>query len=78
MDAKCEGTDILCRFTGDEALVLYDWLSRATDEGTIEGTEGAVETVLVRLEGALEKNLTVIVAPDYLEQLEAARQRLGP
>jgi hypothetical protein len=61
--------------TMDEALVLSDWID-GLDTGTELVDDDAVWVPLLRIGGALEATLPQIFAPDYGEQLEAARRRL--
>jgi hypothetical protein len=61
--------------TGDEALVLFEWLSRL-DEQDAFIKDLAEEKVLWSLHGQLEKVLTEIFQPNYSELVEQARARL--
>jgi len=60
----------------DEALVLFELLSRFSDSDqlTVEGKAEAL--ALLRLLAQLEKLLVTPFSPDYNEWLEQARERL--
>ncbi|MDX3077740.1 hypothetical protein [Streptomyces sp. MI02-7b] len=65
--------------TGDQALVLSDWLERMKGSAAFDSLVGdrAVWSALHRISGTLDKSLVTIFAPDYAERLQAARQRIG-
>jgi hypothetical protein len=58
--------------TGDEALVLYDWLTRFTQRDDMHVTDQAEERVLFDLEVMLEKALMAPLQVDYAQQLAHA------
>lgn len=60
----------------DEALVLFEWLSRFNKTGRAAFEDQAEQRALWNLEAALEKVLVAIFDPRYAELLAAARQRL--
>lgn len=60
--------------SGDEALVLFEWLSGL--EGSKIATGEAEQKVLWRIEGLLEKSLVEPFAADYADLVEQARQRI--
>jgi hypothetical protein len=62
--------------TGDEALVLYDWLTRFTQRDDMYVTDQAEERVLFDLEAMLEKALITPLQADYAQQLAHARAHL--
>jgi hypothetical protein len=63
----------------DEALVLFEFLSRFSDTGSLAVEDPAEEQALVRLLGLLEKRLAEPFRPDYRELVRQARDRLrGP
>jgi hypothetical protein len=62
--------------TGDEALVLFDFLQRFDDEGTLAIRDQAEERALWNLHCLLQKQLVEIFHPDYKALLAAARDRL--
>jgi len=64
--------------THDEALVLFELLSRYDDTEQLSVDVPAEELALWRLHGALQRILVAPLQPDYNEQLQQARQRLCP
>jgi hypothetical protein len=74
--AADEPTDIEVRLTVDEALVMSDWIYRLQNSSSPLVDDEAVWMPLYRIGGSLETTLAQIFAPDYKEQLEAARARL--
>ncbi|MBX3399861.1 MAG: hypothetical protein KF873_14045 [Gemmataceae bacterium] len=70
------GEPVRLELTGDEALVLFEFLARFDEDGTLAIRDPAEERVLVRLQGVLEKALVEIFHPAYTELVEAARGRL--
>lgn len=63
--------------TGDETLVLFDFLQRFDDTGSLTISDQAEERVLWKLHGQLQKRLVEIFDPEYNELLAAARRRVG-
>ncbi len=61
----------------DEALVLFDWLSRFTGSGAFDSLSPAEQRVLWNLEAGLEKALSEVVGADYGERVSAARSRIA-
>lgn len=62
--------------TGDEALVLFDFLSRFSDTDELTLEDQAEERVLWTLCCALERQLVEPFRPDYPALLAAARERV--
>ncbi|MFH9249382.1 hypothetical protein ACH4LK_28610 [Streptomyces lydicus] len=63
--------------TGDQALVLSDWLNRVMhkeDSNVVD--DRAVWSALFKISGNLETGLPQIFDSAYSDQLEAARKRL--
>lgn len=61
------------RLSSSEALLLFEWLtSRSEPGGSEEPLSTALEVVLVRLEGQIERQLPELFAPDYDEILQRA------
>lgn len=60
-------------FSDDEALVLFEWLSRKNETETLALKDQAEERVLWNLLSQLEKDLVAPLAPDYQERLAKAR-----
>jgi hypothetical protein len=67
---------IQLELTGDEALVLFNFLQRFDDEGTLIVQDQAEERALWNLHCLLQKRLTEIFHPAYRSLLAAARERL--
>ena len=66
---------VTIQLSGDEALVLFDWIGRFNENGDATFRDQAEERVLWNIEAMLEKSL---VAPfgDYLDLLAQARDRV--
>lgn len=60
-------------FSEDEALVLFEWLSRENETRTLALQDQAEERVLWDLLARLEKDLGAPLAPGYEERLASAR-----
>ena len=59
--------------TSDEALVLYDWLTRFNQRADTNFADQAEERVLFDLEALLEKALVAPLRADYAHTLAQAR-----
>ena len=69
--------DVTLTLTSDEALVLFEWLSRAGDLGEPAPLEDQAEArVLWAMLALLESSLTAPLAPDYQVELDRARSRV--
>jgi len=68
------GDPVTIELTGDEALVLFEWLADL-DTAKLDVGE-AEERVLWRIEAALEKSVVEPFATDYAELVEQARRRI--
>ena len=62
--------------TVDEALVLFNFLQRFEDDGTLAILDQAEERVLWNLHCLLEKQLVELFHPEYKALLAAARDRV--
>jgi hypothetical protein len=62
--------------TSDEALVLYDWLTRFNQRADTDFTDQAEERVLFDLEALLEKALVAPLQSDYVDLLVQARSHV--
>ena len=62
--------------TGDVALVLFEFLARFDDDGTLAIHDQAEEKALWLLQAQLEKQLLEIFHPDCKALVSAARGRL--
>ncbi len=61
--------------SGDEALVLFDWLARTSDRGApAPFVDQAEQRVLLDLEAVLERSLVAVLRPDYSFLLSEARR----
>jgi hypothetical protein len=62
--------------TADEALVLFEFLSRYSDSERLETVDQAEQRALWNLCALLERSLVPSFDPDYADQLASARGRL--
>ncbi len=62
--------------TGDEALVLFEFLARFDENEKLTLEDQAEEKTLWILHGLLEKQLVEIFDPSYKSLVESARERL--
>jgi hypothetical protein len=62
--------------SADEALVLFEFLTRYTDSDRLETVDQAEQRVLWNLCALLERSIVPPVDPNYAEQLASARGRL--
>ena len=62
--------------TSDEALVLYDWLTRFNQRADTDFADQAEERVLFDLEALLEKALVAPLQSDYANALAQARSKV--
>jgi hypothetical protein len=62
--------------TSDEALVLYDWLTRFNQRAHTDFVDQAEERVLFDLEAMLEKALVAPLQSDYADVLAQARSNV--
>jgi hypothetical protein len=62
--------------TQDQALVLFEWLSREDDRNGILTEHPAEQTVLWAIQGQLEKALIEPLRPGYGDAVSAARERI--
>lgn len=69
-------TNYKIELTSDEALVLFEFLSRFSDEDRLEIEDQAEERALWNLHCDLQKTLTELYDSNYKKLLEAARDRL--
>jgi hypothetical protein len=76
MDSRSEAVQL--RLSPDEALVLFDWLSKRDDDDALDPLieHWSEQLVLWRLLGQLEKKLVEPFHPKYSELLSAAQERL--
>lgn len=69
--------DVKLTLSGDEALVLFDWLARVNDGEVQVSLLPPEQRVLWGIESMLESVLVEPFSPNYAGLLEAARSRLG-
>lgn len=62
--------------TGDEALVLFEFLARFGDDSMLAIQDQAEERALWNLHCLLQKQLVEVLHPEYKALLAAARDRL--
>lgn len=62
--------------TDDQALVLFEWLSRLDEHDAFPVEDPAEEQVLWSLHGQLEKTLVQQFLPNYRDLVEKARARV--
>jgi hypothetical protein len=70
------GKPVRLELTGDEALVLYEFLARFEDNGALAIADRAEERALWNVHCLLQKQLLEIFHPDYEALVAAARDRL--
>lgn len=63
--------------SADEALVLFELLTRYEQQKRLAVDDPAEDVVLTRLLGALERHLVAPLDPGYAGLLAAARARVG-
>jgi hypothetical protein len=66
------------KLSADEALVLFEWLSKREDDGALEPLieHWSEQLVLWSLLGQLQKSLAEPFDPNYAQLIAAARERL--
>jgi hypothetical protein len=67
---------VILLLSHDEALVLFEWLSRTDKKGAIPIEHEAEQKVLWEIEGQLEQVIVAPLAPDYGARVAAARDRV--
>jgi len=68
--------DIQIELSSDEALVLFEVLSRFETSGKLEALDPAEECALWNAQSALESVLAEPLKEDYRELLRQAKERL--
>jgi hypothetical protein len=64
------------KLTKDEALVLFDFVSRFSNDDKLIIQDQAEERALLNLTCVLEKQLAEPFSPDWKKIIEAAKNRL--
>jgi hypothetical protein len=67
---------VTLELTADEALVLFEWLSRFNQNDNVAFEDAAEQRVLFDLESKLESSLTAPLEPNYKGLLAEARSRV--
>jgi prepilin signal peptidase PulO-like enzyme (type II secretory pathway) len=67
---------VTIQLTGDEALVLFDWIGKFNENGDGAFRDQAEQKVLWIIEGRLEKVMVAPFAGNYVELLARARDRV--
>lgn len=70
------GDAITLQLTGDEALVLFEFLARWDEAGVFDIQDQAEQRTLWNLQCLLEKQLVEPFQPNYKALVKAARDRL--
>jgi hypothetical protein len=70
------GPNVTLSLTHDQALVLFEWLSREDGRNGIPTEHQAEQKVLWEVEGQLERALVEPLQPNYSEAVSAARERI--
>jgi len=73
-----EGTKLSVSLSNDEALVLFEFLSRSCSDQKLAIEHGAEKQVLCNIHCQLERLLVEPLDPGYLDLLSRARQALRP
>lgn len=68
--------NVAISLTADQALVLFEWLTREDEKGALPTEHQAEQGVLWQIEAQLERVLVEPLQPDYLDKVAAARERL--
>ena len=69
-------SSITIELSNDEALVLFEFLSRFDEEGNYSFQDQAEQRVLWDLACILEKQIVELFSPHYDEALKAAREKV--
>jgi len=67
---------VAIQLTPDEALVVFDWLSRFNESGDGTFRDQAEQRVLWDIQAALESSLVAPLDPQYDRILAAAREQV--
>lgn len=67
---------VILTLTHDQALVLFDWLTREDGRSAIPTEHHAEQKVLWQLEAQLESALVEPLLPGYVALVSAARERI--
>ncbi len=76
MNKQSDTSEVRISLSADEALVLFEFLSRFDESNELTIVDQAEERALSNLLGPLQKQLVPPFQQDYVEQLQQARNRL--
>lgn len=76
MNKQSDTSEVQISLSADEALVLFEFLSRFDESNELTIVDQAEERALSNLLGPLQKQLVPPFQQDYVEQLQQARNRL--
>lgn len=76
MNKHNDTSEVQISLTADEALVLFEFLSRFEESNKLTIVDQAEERALSNLLGPLQKQLVRPFQEDYVDQLRQARNRL--
>jgi hypothetical protein len=76
MNKHNDTSEVQISLTADEALVLFEFLSRFEESNELTIVDQAEGQALSNLLGPIQKQLVPPFQQDYLEQLRHARNRL--
>lgn len=76
MNKQSNTSEVQISLSADEALVLFEFLSRFDESNELTIVDQAEERALSNLLGPLQKQLVPPFQQDYVEQLQQARNRL--
>ncbi len=76
MNKQSDTSEVQISLTADQALVLFEFLSRFEESNELTIVDRAEERALLNLLGPLQKQLMPPFQQDYVEQLQQARNRL--
>jgi hypothetical protein len=68
--------EIIIKLTHDQALVLFEWLSREDNKLSLSTESQAEQNVLWNVEGQLERILVEPLEANYIALVAAARARM--
>jgi hypothetical protein len=69
-------SEVEIKLTKDEALVLFDFVSRFSNDDKLVIQDQAEDRALLNLTCVLEKQLAEPFSPDWKKIIEAAKNRL--
>jgi hypothetical protein len=70
-------SDVTLSLTADQALVLFEWLTREDGKVRLPTEHLAEQAVLWDIEAQLERVLVAPFQADYVEKVSAARERIA-